>query len=427
MSKIEVKNLGNDAAEVVLYGDIGGWGVTASSVKAELDAISASRITLRIHSYGGDGLEGVAIKNVLKSHQAYITAIVDGVAASAASLIAVAGADELVMSENSELMIHKAWIWPDAGEADDLRKLADRLDQVNENYAAAYSAKAGGGPSHWLELMAAETWFSAEEAVQVGLADRVLKESAPVEAALPAGSRVFAKLKYSSRRASPAPALDHTPLGKEGNRMDFMASIAQRLGVDSKTDEATMLAALDEALAEQAGEPAGELKVKVLPDMSAFSKEEMQKMLAGVGMKMADTDADETESSSSTNTAGVNGEEESEDADFVTLDKDVLEDLRRRAALGDKYAEEVGKREAEGMVAAAIKEGKILAAKRDDFTARAIEDPEGMRSYFAKLTPGLIPVSEKGRGGSDEARGINPGKNERPVAAAAGLFTAPNV
>lgn len=394
MSKIEVNNLGNDTAEVVLYGDIGVWGVTASSVKAELDAISASRITLRIHSYGGDGLEGVAIKNVLKSHPAYVTAIVDGVAASAASLIAVAGADELVMSENSELMVHKAWIWPDAGEADDLRKLADRLDQVNENYASAYSAKAGGAPADWLELMAAETWFSAEEAVQVGLADRVLKESAPVEAALPAGSRVFAKLKYSSRRASPAPALDHPPLGKEGNRMDFMASIAQRLGVDSKTDEATMLAALDEALAEQAGEPAGEVKVKVLPDMSAFSKEEMQKMLADVGMKMADTNDPES--------ADTDDVDEASDSTGTTSDLTVIIDKERLNELLDAESKlqelqiREADREAESVVAAAVRAGKIGAAAQERWVAAYKAAPEDAEARLSQIPAGLINRTEVG-------------------------------
>lgn len=425
MNRIEVKNLGGNSAEVILYGDIGGWGITAADVRRELDVITSPEITVRIHSYGGDGLEGIAIKNVLKDHPARVVAVVDGVAASAASLIAVAGADELVMSENSELMIHKAWLWPDASDADELRKIADRLDQVNLNFAEAYAAKAGGDPEYWLELMSVDTWFSAEEAVLAGLADRVASSagvSSEVDVMARSSSRVFAKLKYAGRGESPAPRLVSARSGREGNGdMTFLNSVASRLGIKGSVDSSTVLAALDEVLAEQVETSAVEGQGE---DSSAHVGSEGSVSDSSVPVTAAVEDtAEETVEppEDEISPADQNG--------AVLIDKDVLEDLRRRAAIGDTYADEVNRREAEELVAAAIKDGKVLLAKRAELVSRAIEDLAGMRSYFVSLTPGLVPVAEKGRGGSDEARGIgvdgSPMKSS--VQSSGGLFKAPAV
>lgn len=429
VNKLEIKSLGADRAEVVLYGDIGGWGHTAASVKGYLDQITASEVTLRIHSYGGDALEGIAIKNVLRAHPARIVAVVDGTAASAASLIAVAGADELVMGENSELMIHNCWGFAD-GDSGDLRKAADRLDQVQANYAAAYAAKGGGDPEHWHELMSAETWFSAEEAVQIGLADRVavtVGESADIAAS--GRSRVFAKFKYSGRRASPAPSLI-APLGQEGKSMDFMDSVAQRLGVSADADEKTVLAALDETLAEQANE-AGTITIPVKPDLSAFTKDEIVNMLSSLNVDVENTDADGDEPADDESDVDTGDSESTESTDdSVLIDKDVYEDLLKRAARGDQAAEASKKQKAEELVAAAITDGKVLAAKRDALIAAAVDDFDGMKAHFAKLASGTIPVVEMGRGGSDEARGAFDIENrdiKNKQAEVKHLFQAPTI
>jgi ATP-dependent Clp endopeptidase proteolytic subunit ClpP len=145
--------------------------VSAKDFAKALDSLpdDTSEIRLHINSPGGEVYEGLAILNSLRQHKARVVAVVDGLAASAASFIA-AGADELVMSGNSQLMIHDAWGLC-VGNAADMRDLADRLDKISANIASIYAARAPKGD--WRAAMLAESWFDADEAVTVGLADRV--------------------------------------------------------------------------------------------------------------------------------------------------------------------------------------------------------------------------------------------------------------
>lgn len=205
-----------DGGEVTirLYDEIdawGWWGISASEFAQVVDALppATSVINLHLNSPGGDIFDGVAITNLLRSHKARIRVQVDGLAASIASVIAMAG-DELVMAPNSEMMIHDGWSGC-RGNAEAMRKAADLLDHLSDNIAGAYAGKAGGTPAYWRELMKAETWFSAEEAVAAGLADAVLEpEAAP---AAPA-ARSFALLdtfKYKGRDQAPGPGRSTPP------------------------------------------------------------------------------------------------------------------------------------------------------------------------------------------------------------------------
>lgn len=153
------------------WGDI--WGVSAKEVATALDLLpeSVQTIHLHINSPGGLIFEGIAIKNLLANHSAKVVAHVDGIAASIASLIAV-GADELVMGQDSTLMIHdgSTAVWGNAG---DLRAAAEVLDTLSDTIAGVYARKAGGASEEWREVMRGEKWYSAEAAVEAGLADRV--------------------------------------------------------------------------------------------------------------------------------------------------------------------------------------------------------------------------------------------------------------
>jgi ATP-dependent protease ClpP protease subunit len=203
------------AATLYLYGPIdswgGFWGISAAEVASALATLPAgtTEITLRINSPGGEVFEAVTIMNLLRDHQARIIARVDGLAASAASFLAVS-ADELIMGGNTELMIHDAWGLA-IGNAADMRSYADLLDRVSNDSAAVYDAKAGGGVDHWREYMLAESWFTAEESVELGLADSVNTgndEPADEEAA-PAARMAFdteTLFTYAGRSAAPAPA-----------------------------------------------------------------------------------------------------------------------------------------------------------------------------------------------------------------------------
>lgn len=157
------------------------WGMSAKEFAATLDALPSHIDTIRlmINSPGGDAFDGVAMVNVLRAHQARTVAVVQGLAASAASFIATA-ADEVIMAPNSTLMIHDAWGLC-VGNADDMLSMGAVLDQLSNNIADIYAAKNGKPADEMRTLMRAETWFTATEAVVAGLADSV-QETTPAAA-----------------------------------------------------------------------------------------------------------------------------------------------------------------------------------------------------------------------------------------------------
>lgn len=211
--RAEVSSTESTEATMYLYGPIdswgGMWGVSAAEVAEALASLPAGteNITLRINSPGGEVFEAVAIMNLLREHSARITARVDGIAASAASFLAVS-ADETIMGRNTELMIHDAWGLA-IGNADDMRSYADLLDRTSDNIASVYDDKAGGGAASWRDYMKAESWFDADEAVALGLADSVAGSEDTDEAAEPAARMAFdlgTLFQYAGRGKAPAPA-----------------------------------------------------------------------------------------------------------------------------------------------------------------------------------------------------------------------------
>jgi len=148
-----------------------GYGVGHAQFAEKLDAIDADEIDLRINSGGGSVFEADGIAASLRKHPAKVVATIEGLAASAASTIAMA-ADEVVMDVDAEMMIHNAsgGTW---GGATELRKFAAILERQNTKSAKAYMRKAGGKLDDWFDAMDEETWYFADEAVEAGLADRI--------------------------------------------------------------------------------------------------------------------------------------------------------------------------------------------------------------------------------------------------------------
>jgi len=166
--------------DVFIYDEIGGsMGVDANTFAQELNDISTPRITVRINSPGGSLFDGIAIYNTLVQHPSHVLTRVDGIAASAASIIAMAG-DDVEMMTGSQLMIHDASAAM-AGNAADMSAMAEFLDRQSQNITGIYQRKAGGSRDEWRDRMKAETWYFAEEAVAIGLADRVYGEEPTVE------------------------------------------------------------------------------------------------------------------------------------------------------------------------------------------------------------------------------------------------------
>ncbi|GGC16406.1 hypothetical protein GCM10011363_36000 [Marivita lacus] len=159
-------------AEVLIYDEIGAYGVSAKGFLAELGALpDDAPIDLRLNSPGGSVFDAVAIYNALSRHAGTVTVWIDGIAASAASYIAMAG-DEIVMPENAFLMIHD----PSGlvmGTAADMRDMAGTLDKIAASMMRGYAAKSGRPEEEIASLLAAETWFDAKDALEAGLATRI--------------------------------------------------------------------------------------------------------------------------------------------------------------------------------------------------------------------------------------------------------------
>lgn len=178
----EIKNKADGSStetptQVMLYDEIGGWGVYAQDFVRDIAGISGP-LDLHISSEGGEVFEGLAIYAALKQRGG-VTAYVDSLAASIASVIAM-GADKVVMAKNATLMVHDASGLA-IGNAKDMRELADLLDKTSDNIASIYAEKTGGDIAAWRAVMQATTWYSAQEAVDAGLADQVYGEDAPAK------------------------------------------------------------------------------------------------------------------------------------------------------------------------------------------------------------------------------------------------------
>lgn len=176
-------------------------GVSAEGLVKQLDALDVDVIHLRINSPGGDVFGGTAIASALSRHKARVVAHVDGLAASAATAIAVA-ADELAMAPQAMFMIHNAWTIA-IGDKNDFLETAALLEKVDGTLAAAYARKTGKNVEDLKAAMDAESWFTAAEAVEYGLADKIEEDDkASAEASATWNLRALGK---APPEASPAP------------------------------------------------------------------------------------------------------------------------------------------------------------------------------------------------------------------------------
>lgn len=203
-----------DSTDIYVYESIGGWfGMWADDFIRDLKGVSTSKINLRLNSPGGSVFDGIAIANALRAHPANVTVYVDSLAASIASVIALAG-DRVVMMPQSQFMVHNA-SGAAYGDSAEMAKMAELLDKQSLNIAQAYAQHTGRPVAEWQEYMAAETWFTAEEAVEVGLADEVIPMRPAKEEQAPAAfasSSVMNRtwdlsmFRYAGRDNAPAPS-----------------------------------------------------------------------------------------------------------------------------------------------------------------------------------------------------------------------------
>lgn len=356
-------------ATIRMYGPIdsygGYWGISTKDVGQVLDALpdSVTQIILRVNSPGGEVFEGISILNMLRAHKASVTAVVDGLAASAASVIA-AGCNETVMSPGTQMMIHSPWTFT-WGNASEIRKDADRLDGIEASLIEIYQAKAGD--ADWKALLAEETWYTAAETVVAGLADRVavipdagetetVGEEEPVIVVVPLDdddddaafvTQIAAFARIPKLQSSSEPG---DPNRKENAvaYSDLTAGLRERLGVsDATADDETLLAALDEALEEQAETP--EASAPTLPDGA------------------------------------------------IAVDKGAHEKLQEDAAAGRKAMDMIDGQRRDGIVAKALKEGRIAANSSAGWRKQLDQDEEGITTLLNSFPANTVPVTEVGQ------------------------------
>ena len=420
--------------EILIYGEIGG-DVVASSVVSELKGIEDDEVTLRINSPGGDVYDGLTIMNALRSHPATVTAVVEGLAASAASFIAVGGADRVVMRPTAELMIHEAMSFIGGNAAEMSRVVAD-LDRISANLSTVYAERSGGDPAEWRERMRAETWFSAEEAVAAGLADAVEDGRAAVAAVT---GRVTNHFKYRGRSVAPSPTLTALRGQKEDSGMGSLShqdvvNIVRKI----MNEEVTVTSTVDITYPEGSSvvptgkvtiEPQGELPpsglvfavgeapegfVAEIDEVSGVlnvtapagaepeSEVELTVTVTGndtpveipvtVAVKSAAGDEEEA------TTEAPAPSEDPAPTDRVVLDMDTYNDLKNAAKLGwDAKA----KADESARVAKAdrwIKEGRVNAAHRAKVIAALHANEAAATELYGSIPKNTIPVAEIGHG-----------------------------
>lgn len=360
-------------AEILIYDEIDSWfGVSAEQFVRDLAAVDADQINVRINSPGGDVFDGIAIMNAIRGHSAKVVTYVDGLAASAASVIALAG-DEVVMRPGTEMMIHEAW-GVAVGDAQEMRGYADRLDRIGNTMAGLYAEKTGASADEMRALMQAETWFTADEAVEAGLADRVEKPTKDKAADASAKARFdLSVFNYAGRRAAPAPRLTQTPSARiraevnPGERRATVPTLIEglraTLGLAEDADEATVLAAVA-ARTDSAGAATED----------APADPSLQQIVAAAGR-----------------------------LGLRLVDAERYEETERQAAQGAAAFKAQQEQHRNAVLDSAIRTGRISAAQRATYAAQLERDPKDTEEFLNGLPPNMaVPLEEIGHSGEPD-------------------------
>jgi len=195
LSPYRIQAMGDSEAELLIYGDIGeSWyeSVTAKDVVTQLQDLDVDTVNVRINSYGGNVADGIAIYNALRRHESKVNVIIEGVAVSAASLIAMAG-DTVEMGANSLFMVHAPWTYV-GGNSKEMRMQADLLDKYAEAMATSYSRKTGLSHDEILDILTdgEDHWFTATEAQDSGYIDIINDDGLEMAASGFNNSKYFA-------------------------------------------------------------------------------------------------------------------------------------------------------------------------------------------------------------------------------------------
>ncbi|SKU91184.1 Mu-like prophage I protein [Mycobacteroides abscessus subsp. abscessus] len=377
-------------ATLHIYDEIDSWfGVNAEALVVEISALDPeTELTVRVNSPGGNAFDGINIANAIMRHPGKTTTYIDGLAASAASVIAVAS-DEVVVSKYGQAMVHDARSGQ-YGTAKDLRSVADHLEKLSASYAKLYADRAGGTVEDWAQAMADETWYTAEEMVAAGLASRVDDSGARADTEKAVASAMACssyKFKYFGRPAAPAPvaradnaeACASANISKEGPVPDIKEDVAKRLGLGPDATDEEVLAALDKLASTEQEDTDEDTTTTTTEDDSAE---------AGAG-----TAVDGKELVAAAAKAGL-----------VLMDPARVAKLESDAAAG-ALARQTQVAEAHAKVVdAAVAKGKITPPRRDHFLALMKADPEGTTALLDSIpAETAVPLTEVGHGTEAQA------------------------
>lgn len=215
--------------EIYVYDIIGAGffedGVTAKQFAKDLKALGEiETLNIFINSPGGSVFEGTAIHNIIARQKARKIVQIDGLAASIASVIAMAG-DEIRIAENGMMMIHDPWALA-IGTADEMRKTAESLDKIGDSIRATYVSRTGGKEDEIAEMMAAETWMTAPEAIENGFADSMV-EAADMAAMTKFDLSVFNRVPDELKTESTSPSKPHPAVAEVNARLAKMRAEAR--------------------------------------------------------------------------------------------------------------------------------------------------------------------------------------------------------
>lgn len=439
--------------EILIYGDIG-FEVEPAAIVAQLKECDGA-VDVRVDSYGGDVYAGISIMNALRRYQDVVTVHVDGMAASAASYIAVGGADRLVMSPNSSMMIHGAWT-NGSGNAAEFTEIAANLVQITDNIAGIYAEKSGKDKEFWLDVMQKDTTYTAEQAVEIGLADEVAESQKSAHAhqkqlvmaskrsRFESGSGATDVPEIAARSTTPPVRVEDTdPMPGEGRkeeRMNILNELAQELGTEPDKVRDALSGFFNETVA-----ISGEVDVSYPADVQIVPTEKVTvepifgdgaEGAAGLTFEMGEVaegytaEVDETTGvvtvtapsgaevdSTADFAVNVNGsaiplsvtvralstEDESteeaapaepvapESADAVTLDMETYNELKAAAQHGWKAMESEKEAKLVGEVDNWIQEGRISAGLRAKAVAAIKRDADAARDIYGSNPKNTIP------------------------------------
>lgn len=371
--------------EILIYDIIGQGDSTAHSVRKQLSAMTG-KVTVRISSPGGDAYQGVAIMNTLRNYPGHVTTIVDGVAASAASYIAIGGADTALMAPNSELMIHEAFRAAN-GNATQLEKMAADLNRISANIASIYAEKAGGTVDQWRSLMREETWFSAHEAVDAGLADGLANQEAPTAHADNIAYAMAHNYRYASRENAPAPKI---PTTRKERKMGFFDNLVRN--EEQPQSSPTPGSFTTEQWTELTGLLKLEPETATADDVLDTIKE-----IINEAKQLSESNQEE---------ATMNFLNKAVDAP-ITIDRRVWNEMQDAIHRGVTARDQDNRLTAEQVVNQAVRIGKVSATQREDWIKSYLNDPESTVRAMNRRQE--IPRVEVGHG-----RAPNWDKEETP-------------